>query len=260
MKDYISAKANIFLAQGSNDLVVLNLDNYETKKLGAKVSGHRFWFSKNYFSEQNGVYVKKGKIFMRLSKETEHLADVKDIKLIGRHNLENVLAALSIASIFSISPKQIKQVLKSFSGLHSRLEPIAEIGGVKYINDTTATTPDATIAALKAIKRNIILIAGGETKNIPDKKYQELAHEISKTCKAVILFKGQGSEQLLNYLKIKKFSTGVDKMTNAIGLALGFAQRGDIVLLSPACASFNLFINEYDRGEQFNEIVRHIQL
>ncbi|MFA6254725.1 MAG: UDP-N-acetylmuramoyl-L-alanine--D-glutamate ligase [Patescibacteria group bacterium] len=259
MASYISAKKNIFTWQNQNDFVILNLDNPQTKKLGQVVVSQRFWFSKKYFTEENGCFVRSGQIFLRRNGGEKRLAKVSDIKLFGWHNLENVLAALAATASFNISPLAIKSALKQFKGLPGRLELIKEKKGIKYINDTTATTPDATIAALRlAKKRNVILLAGGDTKNIPDAKYQELAKIIKQKCKAVILFSGPGSEQLkkqFKSLKFRPFIAELNKMTEAVSLAQSFGKSGDTILLSPASASFNLFINEFDRGDQFKTIV-----
>jgi UDP-N-acetylmuramoylalanine--D-glutamate ligase len=256
---YIAAKKNIFTHQNRDNFAILNLDNGETKKMGGTVVCQRFWFSQKYFSSQNGSFVKNNKIiFRRDSKETT-LASLKDIKLAGEHNLENILAAVTLAGIFKISGQKIKSVLKQFSGLPDRMELVKMKGRIKYINDTTATMPDATIAALQALNsKKIILIAGGASKKIPQIKYKKLAKEIKKNCKAVILFSGQGSNQISKELKSLKFKpvvTEVSNMTEAVSLAKSFSKKNDIVLLSPACASFGLFIHEFDRGEQFKKVV-----
>jgi len=262
MADYIAAKKNIFAWQKQNDFAVLNLDNPQTKKLGQAVASKRFWFSKKYFAEQNGCFVKNNQIFLRRNGQEKRLAKVSDIKLFGWHNLENVLAALAATASFDVSPLAIESALKQFKGLPGRLELIKEKKGIKYINDTTATTPDATIAALRlAKKRNVILLAGGDTKNIPAAKYQELAKIIKQKCKAVILFSGPGSEQIKKQLKLIKYKPFIDKvneMTSAVILAQSFGKSGDTILLSPASASFNLFINEFDRGDQFKTITSRL--
>jgi UDP-N-acetylmuramoylalanine--D-glutamate ligase len=280
MAEYIAAKKNIFLWQKNGDFTVLNLDNKAAKKLGQAVKGRRFWFSKKYFAEQNGCFVKKDYIYFRnngrVSKQAKWLAG----KLKGNHNLENILAACVVAGVLQIKPEVIQTILKNFSGLPGRIELIKQVEGIKFINDTTATTPDATMAALKTLKpvsalisaagqkgiktrkqNNIILIAGGETKNIPDVKYRELAETIKQSCKAVILLSGRASGQLLKALRIFKFKpiiSEIGSMTEAVSLACDFAEAGDMVLLSPAATSFNIFVNEYDRGEQFNRAVRNI--
>jgi UDP-N-acetylmuramoylalanine--D-glutamate ligase len=260
MTDYAKAKENIFKFQNNSDFVVLNFDNFLTRKMGKRVISQRFWFSKKYFADQQGSFVKGNYVYFRRNDKVDKLVNWQASKLIGQHNLENILAASTVAGIFEIKPKIISQVLRNFSGLPSRLELIRTVKGVKYINDTTATTPDGTIAALKALGRNkkIVLIAGGETKNIPNAKYNELAGWIKKTTNAVVLFSGRGSDQLLPKLKKLKFKPlvfGINDMGKAVSLARSLAKNGDIVLLSPACASFNLFNNEFDRGDQFNALV-----
>jgi len=260
MADYIAAKANIIKFQKPNDICVLNRDNAETKKLGQKVRGRRFWFSTDFFPEENGAFVKAGYIYWRLNGRTAKICGVKELKLLGKHNLENALAAVAAGGILGVAPATMRQGLKSFKGLPFRNELIRERQGVKFVNDTTATTPDGTLAALKTLPpKTVVLIAGGDFKNIPDAKYQALARLIAKTCQAVVLFKGRGSRQILKFLKIKNLVSEVGTMAEAVGLANNFARVGDTVLLSPACASFNLFVNEYDRGEQFNKIVAKLK-
>ena len=278
MTDYVAAKKNIFTNQGQDDFAILNLDNEFTRKMGKTIASQQFWFSKKYFSKQNGSFLKGDHIYFRRNDKTGKLAnrsldstrDRQVSQLKGEHNLENILAAATVAGILGIKPKAVERSLKNFKGLPGRIELIKEIKGIKYINDTTATTPDATIAALKSLKhkntktqkhKNIVLLAGGDTKNIPEAKYQELAQVIKSTCRVVILFSGRGSDQLLPKLKALKFAPlmfGINRMANAVSLASRFGQKGDIILLSPACASFNLFINEFDRGHQFNKIVKKL--
>jgi len=258
-KDYIKAKENIFLWQTSQASAVLNRDNTDTFKMGKNVLAKRFWFSKKYFKEENGVYVKNSFIYFRYNGNVKKIASLRDIKLFGQHNLENVLAALAIALQFKLTQSQVKSVLSKFKGLSGRLELVKTKLGIKFINDTTATTPDAAIAALNlASKKNVILIAGGASKNLPEKKYQELAKIIKIKCKAVVLFSGSGSDQIIKPLKKDNFKPlvfNVNSMFQAVTVALSFAKKGDTVLLSPACASFGIFIHEYDRGDQFNQIV-----
>ena len=263
LADYSAAKENIFLHQNQDDICVLNLDNIDTGKMGKKVVSHRFWFSLRSFSEQNGSFVRNQKIWFRFNGQEKLICSVGDVKLSGQHNLSNVLAAVGVSGICGLSSDKIKKAVNKFSGLPYRLELVRDLRGIKYINDTTATTPDGTMAALKALGNNkIILIAGGDFKNIPNQKYAELAKLINKHCQAVILFSGRGSQQLIPYLvklKFRPLITEIDKMTNAIALANSLAQKSNTILLSPACASFNLFINEYDRGDQFNQIVKSLK-
>jgi len=238
MADYIAAKKNIFAKQSAGDFLVLNKENKETKKMKGK-----------------------SKIIYFSKKDLDGFVSEKNIKLKGNHNLENVAAAVAVAKIMAVPARNIKQVLKEFGGLSDRQEQIAEILGVKYINDTTATTPDGAIAALRAFgnkNKNIVLIAGGKDKNL---EYKELAKEIKKYCKTVILFPGSATEKITNELRIKNYELRIVKnMQQAVQAAKQQAIKGDIVLLSPAAASFGLFKNEFDRGEQFKKAVKRQNL
>ncbi len=235
MTEYVAAKKNIFANQAAGDYLVINGENAETKK----------WKSAG----------KTIKFFIK---------DAKKYKtaLLGGHNSENIAAALAAAKIFKVPEVKIKKVLREFKGLPDRQEPVAEIRGVKYINDTTATSPDGAIAALKTFgsaKKNIILIVGGKDKEL---EYGKLAKEIPKYCKAVILFPGTATEKIQNELRMTNDELRVmsaQNMAEAVNLAKEYAVKGDIVLLSPAAASFGLFQNEFDRGEQFKKAVNRLK-
>ena len=151
--------------------------------------------------------------------------------------------------MFKILDSTIKKTLKNFKGIEGRLEFVKEIKGVKYYNDTTATTPEATIAALKSFPAGkIILIAGGTDKNL---NFKELARVILKKVKVLILLPGTATEKLEREIKIQNTIIKVNNMKSAVQKASKGAEKGDIILLSPGCASFGLFQHEFDRGEQF---------
>lgn len=264
MSSYIKAKANIYKWQNQEDFSIFNIDNIDTKKLSQTTPSRKIISSKKMFLEANGCFIKGDKIYCRQDGKVIAMVTINKIKLPGEHNLSNVLAALSVVSLFGVTNQDVTAVLEKFSGLHSRIETIKEVRGVKYINDTTSTTPDATISALQALggQKNIILIAGGDTKKIPQIKFKELVNLIKKNCKEVVLFSGPGSDAIIKELNKIKFTclvTRVNNMTDAVSLSNSFSTKGDIILLSPACASFNLFSNEFDRGEQFNVIVKSLK-
>jgi len=178
------------------------------------------------------------------------------VGLLGEHNLYNVLAAICVAKIKNISIANIKKSIKSFKGIDSRLELIREYRGVKFYNDTTATTPDACIAALNSFDQKVILIAGGMNKNL---EYNQLAKNLNKNVKKLILFPGSATDELLSskdftYLEV----ADAENMQQAVDLAFRESKKGDIILLSPAAASFNMFKNEFDRGEQFVKAVKKL--
>ena len=218
-RDYIDAKKSIFKYQKKNDILILNYNNSETKKLSSETN------SKVYFFKDS-----------------------------------NTSAAISVAKLFKISKKDIKKVLSNFKGIPDRQELVAVKRGVKYINDTTATTPQSVIFAVRTFKKRfpkseIILIAGGVDKKLI---YKNLAKEIQKNIAHLILLPGTASNKLKkelgSFLK-EPSSFKVKSMQQAVIKTSKLAKKGDVVLLSPGAASFNLFKNEFDRGEQFVKAV-----
>ncbi|MDP2910118.1 MAG: UDP-N-acetylmuramoyl-L-alanine--D-glutamate ligase [bacterium] len=219
-RDYYKDKANIFRFQSKNDYLILNKNNKDLKKLAKKTKSKIIWFSpKTKYS-----------------------------------------AAIAVAKLLGIFKNTVKMVIKNFKGISGRLELTREKSGVKYYNDTTATTPDATIYALRSLKKHknkIILITGGMDKKL---NYKNLAKEIPKYCKTLILFEGTASDKIIKELRIKNYELriNISSMKKAVKIALEFAEKDDIILLSPASASFNMFKNEFDRGNQFVKIVKSL--
>jgi UDP-N-acetylmuramoylalanine--D-glutamate ligase len=246
---YINAKKIIFLFQKRYDYLFLNYDDKIVRKFSKNADSKVYFFSKK-------------KIPKNFKKAIE------DLKIRGDHNISNVLAAISVANLYKVPFKNIRKILERFRGLPGREEFVADIKGIKYFNDTTATMPDAAIFAIKTLSERfpsakIILIAGGQDKNL---NYNKLAKEIKKNVKYLIIFSGNASAKIkkeIRNLKISKktFSIfpNINSMEKAVKLASQLANRGDIVLLSPAAASFNLFKNEFDRGEQFNKFVKKLK-
>lgn len=256
ISEYQNAKKNIFLFQSKKDFVILNRDNPYTKKFGAEVTSQRFWFSTKYFSEQNGVFLKGGKIYFRKQGKEAIITNISKIKLLGNHNLENILAAICAAKILNVQNNDINFVLKHFTGIPDRLELVRTWKGIKFYNDTSATIPDATIAALKALKGKLILIAGGQDKGL---NYFKLAQIIKKRVDHLALIPGSASIKLLKYLGPKTISFSQHQtLPSALKKACKKAKRNYTILFSPAAASFNLFLNEFDRGEQFRKLVKKI--
>ncbi len=234
MEGYFNDKANIFKYQDKNDFLIA--------------------------SQQSVKEIKKR--FRQKIKSRIIIADISKIKnyktnLLGKHNKINIALASDVLRILGIEEWQIKKGIKLYKGEPGRLELILKRDGITYYNDTNATTPDATIAALKALdnnKKNIILIGGGSNKGLD---FREMVKTFQKTVKALILFKGTATEEILNLLP-KNFNSFevADNMKTAIRKARKFSKEGDIFLLSPGAASFGVFKNEYDRGDQFVKYVR----
>jgi len=234
MAEYIESKKIIFKYQKKGDVLILNNDDPVVREFAKELSSKVCFFSK--------------------------IIKPDSFKLFGDHNLSNLSASIEVAKLLKVSPKVIEKSLKSFRGVPNRQEFIKEINGVKYINDTTATMPDALIQALRTFKRNrIILIAGGQNKGL---RYNELAREILNSVYRIVLLPGTASEEIKKELSELNSSVGitpVNSMEEAVKKASLLGEKGDIVLLSPGAASFNLFKNEFDRGDQFVKFVKKLK-
>ncbi len=257
--DYAEAKANIFLWQNPQDYIVLNRENIYTKKMGERVAAQRFWFSVKEFKEENGCFVRAGNIWFRLGGKEEKVLPISKIKIPGLHNLQNILGAVCVGMIVGLSPQKIEKIVSGFKGVANRLELLREWKGRKIYNDTTATTPEATMSALKALgdrDKKIVLIAGGSDKGLD---FSVLSKEMKKFCRGVILLNGTGTERLKKLLPAKLVVAHAGSMKEAVDEAMKFSTKGDIIILSPACASFGMFNNEFDRGDQFRKIITAIK-
>lgn len=265
---YIAAKKLIFQRQKPTDVVVLNYDDPVTQKLGAEAKSAPYYFSARFdlpgiiaqaSRYQVGAFV-RGEA-LQFGRAAEEILALKDIPLAGEHNLANVLAAVTAARLLKAPPKQIRRAVQNFQPLPGRLQLVAEVKGVKYINDTTATNPTALKAALTTLakpgERSIILIAGGADKKLA---FDDVGPIIQQSAKAVILLAGEASAKLAAALAGAQVTPPllVNSMAEAVGEASGRAAAGDSVLLSPGASSFNMFINEFDRGAQFEAAVSRL--
>lgn len=256
--DYVASKSIIFQYQANDQFTVLNYDQETTRLMSADAHAHLFWASK-ITQEGNGCYVKEnGRIaLMQDGTEIDVIAR-NEVALKGEHNLENVLTSIAAALLYGIDLSHVQETLKTFVGVSDRQELVREVDEITYINDTTATNPGAVIVALKTFGADgdIVLIAGGVDK--VNGEYSELADEIMKTCKHVVLFDGDASEAIEKAIAGRVPVSHATSMEEAVTGAKAVSATGDIVLLSPGAASFNMFQNEFDRGEQFREEVRKL--
>ncbi len=253
-EDYIKSKEIIFEYQTPEQFTVLNFDNDIVRGMEPRVKGKLFWCSKTY-QDHDGCYVKDGNVVFRRDGADTVLVPVAELGLQGEHNLENVLTSTCAALLRGVSVEDVQEVLKSFKGVDDRQELVREVDEISYINDTTATTPDASVAALKRFgaKDDVVLICGGVDKKMD---FASLIATIPPTCKKVIMFPGTASDIIEAGIMGKVDIDHANSMKEAVAKARASAERGDIVLLSPGAASFNMFKNEFDRGEQFREEVR----
>ena len=258
---YYCSKKEIFKHQTEDHFIVLNNSNKIVRDWQKETCSCALFFSKKDHKSL-GAFVKSGKIIFRSDKKEELIISVKDIALEGEHNLENILAAITVAKIYNIKNSDIKKALKKPILLSGRQEEIANINGVKYINDTTSTTPEAGIAGLrrfgqKSTKKRIILIAGGADKKL---EYSDWAIQVKKYCKEVYLLTGGASDKMKKELKI--ISNLSDKHNDLSVLVRNISnkvKKGDIVLFSPAATSFNLWNHEFERGDDFIKSVTSLK-
>ncbi len=184
----------------------------------------------------------------------EELPQDWQLKILGKHNRINASLAKQVLKLFDLTQQEIKESLENYQGEPGRLELVKTVNGIKYYNDTNATTPEACLAALNSFSQKVILIAGGADKELDFKK---LVEQIPNKVKKLILIQGTGTEKIEKLISNDGYRV-VESMQAAIQEANKQAQKGDIILLSPGAASFGVFKNEYDRGEQFNQIVKQI--
>jgi len=261
MEYYIRDKKKIFKWQKSKNYLILNYDDEKVREFSQEAKSQILYYSQENKkkSDFQGSFINDGKIYFN----SEEICSLKEIRLKGKHNVSNVLAAITIAKLHDVSNKSIQKTLSKFKGIEGRLEFIKSVNGIKYINDTTSTIPEACLAALDSFpKRNIILIAGGADKNL---EFKKLAEVVVKRVKAIILLKGSATdkikEEIEKELKLKNQRIEIigplDNMEEAVMESTEQAKKFDeaIVLLSPACASFGIFRHEFERGEKFNEAV-----
>jgi len=259
VKEYYETKKNLFIRQGENDRTVYDYTNPYSKQTVAVSGGSLVPYA---VAEENktspikeGAYVEGKKIYF---KDT-FICNVDEVALLGRHNLDNVCAAIaSVWKIINGNVEIIKKVVSSFSGMEHRLEYVREVDGVKYYNDSFATTPESTIAAIRAFKQPKVIILGGHDKKIP---LFDVVSEITKSNIRQVVVIGETGEQIIKLLTERGFdniSLGGNTMEEIVKTAKKVAQPGDVVLLSTACASFGLFRNYKDRGDQFKNVVNDL--
>ena len=256
VEEYIEAKRNIYSHQDSGGKVVLNLDNEATRGFAESARGEVLFFSRRE-KVQNGAYVENEAIYEAVDGNSEKIMLCCDIMLPGAHNVENYIAAFS-AVRGRVNRGAMEETARTFLGVQHRIEFIRELRGVRYYNDSIASSPTRTIAGLRAFDKKVILIAGGKGKGIG---FDDLGAEIARHVKTLVLT-GMTKEMIREAVVNAPGYAGApeiimrDDFTDAVLAAAKSAQDGDIVLLSPACTSFDRFRNFEERGDKFKEVVR----
>jgi UDP-N-acetylmuramoylalanine--D-glutamate ligase len=257
---YVDAKARVFENQQAADFSVLNADDPTCVAMAARTKAQVFWFSRQKEVKQ-GAWVHDGKILFRDGRskhETQQheVMQASEIPLKGAHNLENVLAAVCAGALMGCAPEKIRQAVRDFKAVEHRLEFVATIRGVDYYNDSKATNVDATIKALESFPANIHLILGGKDKGSDYTVLNDLLRQRVKRVYTIGAAAAKIESQIVSSASGNAEVVHAETLENALRKAHATAQPGDVVLLAPACASFDQFKNYEHRGQVFKEIVR----
>jgi len=258
-EEYIESKANIFATHNQNNVIVLNYDNDITREFSQKTKSNVKFFSSKEKLE-NGFIVDNNIIKICKNNLRRHVLGLNEIHLRGIHNAENICAAIAATEDLVDIDTQI-EAIKTFKGVNHRLEYVRTINGVKWYNDSIASSPTRTIAGLKSFNENIVLIAGGYDKHLD---YEPIAKPILEKVSSLILM-GQTSEKI-NTVVLEEINNSnkqikivkVDNLEEAVNIASKMSTEGDIVLFSPASASFDMFKNFEERGNKFKDIVNSL--
>ena len=263
-KEYIRSEKLIFKHQSPNDNLIVNYDNEETVKIKKETRLPIYWFSTKKNIEP-GCYLENDELVFQSGEYKMAFAKISDLPLPGPHNLENILAASTVGFIHNIPEKIILKALKNFPGVPYRLEFIGEFKGIKFYNDTCATTPEAALAALESFtEQPIILFLGGKDKKLNYENFGEAIGK-NKKIKKIILLQHPAYDASLKMLSALKKHLDSEKIIQTSNLKVGVeialqqAKANDLILLSPAAASFGMFKNEFGRGDQFNKIVKNLK-
>jgi len=262
MEAYIAAKAHILEEQESNHTAVLNLDDAVTRQTGQEIGNSRqrvVWFSLDAGREvEEGAFLRGEELVLRLAGREAVVCQAKEVKLIGRHNLANLLAACALAGVAGAPVEAMSQVATTFAGVEHRLELVRERDGVRWYNDSIATSPERAAAALRAFAAPVVLLAGGRDKHLP---WGEMAALTQRKVRHLILF-GEAAGLIEQAMQAASRAEQVCEihragtLEGAVELAAQLAQPGDVVLMSPGGTSFDAYRDFVARGEHFRELVK----
>ena len=248
-EEYIESKQQLFRWQTSEDIAVYFDDDQVSRQIASTSLAKKI----AYFGD-DGAHIEDGKIVI----DGKIICDAADIRLPGKHNWQNICAAITATWQITQDVDAIRNVIITFSGMHFRLELIREFQGVKYYNDSFGTTPETAIVAIESFEQPKILILGGSDKGA---EFEQLAKVVASNNVKVVVTIGQLGNKIADQLSKAGFNniiTGGNTMDDIVRQAQSAASEGDVVLLSPACASFDMFKNYQDRGEQFNQAVQSL--
>jgi UDP-N-acetylmuramoylalanine--D-glutamate ligase len=251
-ENYAAAKERIFANQGSGDFLILNADDDRASRAAARAKSQLFWFSRTRVIRQ-GAFVHDGAIYFRATEQSapEFILKVNAISLKGQHNVENVLAAICAARLAGVSPEIIRTAIERFHAVEHRLEFVATVNGVDYYNDSKATNVDAAMKAIAAFPSGIHLILGGKDKG---SDYRLMRPLIQERVKAIYTI-GAAAEKIITHVEGSAPIIDSGTLDVAVAKAAEAARPGEIILLAPACSSFDQFENYEQRGQVFKDLV-----
>ncbi len=255
MEGYVEAKKNIMKNQTAEDFVVLNYDDPLTRAIGEDAVPQVIWFSSTQILE-NGYYFHDRKIYYAQDGKTETICSASGLKILGLHNMENIMAAVAMARCIHVPMDKIRETITSFMGVEHRIEYVTDKKGVSYYNDSKGTNPDAAIKAIQAMVRPTVLIGGGYDK---DSTYDEWIDAFDGKVRYLVLM-GETANKIAECARRHDFHDiiMVESLEEAVKVSAAKAQDGDAVLLSPACASWDMFKSYEVRGRMFKEFVHQL--
>ena len=262
--DYVGLKQRLVRFQTADDYVVLNFDNDESAAMAALTPATVWHFTAGAELPGNGAFIRDDAIFLRRDAIEEMLLPVADIPLRGAHNVQNVLAAAAIACIAGATGEQIAGAVRAFRPVPHRLEFVREVDGVRYVNDSIASTPERALAGMRSFVEPLVLLLGGKDKDLPK---EELAQEALRRCSGIVFFGADGplleaaveAQAATVPFEDRPQTVRVATLAEAVQAARTIADSGDVVLLSPACTSFDAYANFEERGEEFRRLVLEMQ-
>ncbi len=249
LDNYFNAKAQMFYNMDENSFAVLNYDDERVKKIGSETKAKVYYFSlKKQKDVENLLYLQDNKIFYN----EEEITDVNNLNIVGNHNIQNAMCAIACALITGIDTETIRQALREFRAIEHRLEFVRTISGTDYYNDSKATNPEASIVAINSFPdKKVVLIAGGRDKKTP---LDDFIKAVQKNISKVVLI-GEATQRFKDELSKKGYFHIVNSKTLEEAIDIASLDRPDVVLLSPACASFDMFESYEKRGEAFKNYV-----
>lgn len=255
MENYIQLKKSIAKNQDNKDLCILNYEDKQTRKIGRELDAKVIYYSSERILD-NGLYLDGDKIIYTKDNKIEEVCDVNELRVLGKHSYENVMASVAVAIQMGIPMELIHQAIISFNAVEHRIEYVDTIDGISYYNDSKGTNPDASIKAVQAMKSPTILIGGGFDKGL---KFDKLIQSFGNKVKCLVLM-GATREIIAETARKYGFNNIilVKDLKEAVRVSAKKAEDGDVVLLSPACASWGMFDNYEQRGKIFKEYVREL--